>query len=149
MRVIKIRAWHEAQKKMYSPEIMGSDQLTIMPDGQGFINVSGDDTRRSEFIRTMIPLQYTGLNDKNGKEIYEGDILNFPEKSKFYQTYPNTGINLKVKVDNSNWWGIVEYLNDEVGIGTIGRFAVKGLMWKPEYCEVIGNIYENPELLGE
>lgn len=87
-----------------------------------------------------ILLQYTGLKDKNGIEIYEGDILAYTDlgevKSKFRGEAPN-----------SNWGGIVEYINDGEGVGTIGRFGVKGLMWKPQVCEVIGNIYENPELL--
>lgn len=46
-RPIKFRAWHSKHKKMFSPEEMGRDQLTIMLDGTGFINVHGGDTKLS------------------------------------------------------------------------------------------------------
>lgn len=41
-REIKCGAWNTRQKAMHSPEEMGKDQLTLSPDGRGFINVSGD-----------------------------------------------------------------------------------------------------------
>jgi uncharacterized phage protein (TIGR01671 family) len=78
-------------------------------------------------------MQYTGLKDKNGKEIYEGDILSRKK------------------------WGLGGYHEDEE------RYLVESLdyyldsgevdyhfgvhLWN-EYCEVIGNIYENPELIS-
>lgn len=68
--------------------------------------------------------QYTGLKDKNGKKIFEGDIV----KSKY-------GV-FKSKVEwNDSFCGFFPFCNNETGI-----FA--------DECEVIGNIYENKELLG-
>lgn len=76
-----------------------------------------------------IPQQCTGLKDKNGKLIYEGDIVKF--------------------IDMGNQTGIVEF------VSSCALFQVNYLTkedWafldKREY-EVIGNIYENPELLNE
>ena len=67
--------------------------------------------------------QYTGLKDKNGKKIFEGDIV----KSKY-------GV-FKSKVEwNDSFCGFLPFCNNDTGI-----FA--------DECEVIGNIYENKELL--
>jgi hypothetical protein len=68
--------------------------------------------------------QYTGLKDKNDKEIYEGDILEYDELKKYYEVMRHNG-----------------------------AYLVKGLFEKGIYYplntlgKVIGNIYENPELL--
>ena len=70
MQEIKFRAWDTKRKKMWSPEEMGKDQLTLMPDGRGFVNVSGISTRLSRFCPHLIPEQYAGL-----KNWYAGDII--------------------------------------------------------------------------
>ena len=65
-------------------------------------------------------MQFTGLLDKNGKDIYEGDILSFNSR-------PPVG---SVSFHSGSYW---------VADAVLGRASVQG--------EVIGNIYENPELL--
>ena len=74
-RVIKFRGWHETKKIMFGADQMGKDQLTISPDGRGFINVSGRNTADSVFLPYIIPMQFIGQVDKNEKEIYEDDIV--------------------------------------------------------------------------
>jgi len=75
--------------------------------------------------KRVVLMQYTGLKDKNGKEIYEGDIL--------YGTNPNGMHNCVwecVSLENFH-----HYQETEEAINEYGNI------------EVIGNIYENPELL--
>jgi hypothetical protein len=131
MREIRFRAWHTKNKKMFSAEEMAADQLTLLPTGE-FINVSSADTRLSNIIpqSAMIPMQYTGIKDSTGKDIYEGDILRHPSSNEcFAITWAPMRCGFRADYGNKGHSDI------EMQIG------IRGCAF------VIGNIHENPELL--
>ncbi|QMW06393.1 YopX family protein [Spirosoma foliorum] len=137
MRQIKFRAWHFKVGKMFSAEQMAADQLTLLTTGQ-FINVSGVHTRLSSIIPrdVMMPLEFTGLRDKNGQDIYEGDILDF-------------GSYIGAISDGTRCLHKVVYEDNQGGFRTIELISPeKGTFPMDHYCVVVGNIYENPELLN-
>ena len=89
---------------------------------------------------------YTGINDKNGNEIYKGDIVRFDEELSVVRYDEETA---RFVLDDYGIFGcLMEYGWDE-GAGGIGVVNTNGFddFNDISEIEVIGNIYENPELL--
>ena len=87
--------------------------------------------------------QYTGLTDKNGRKIFEGDILHIAKIAdgfgEYYQPPLDYPVNVVVKWDLCAWmW---ETLCDDK------RYITFPDAWCHYECEIIGNTYDNPELL--
>ena len=85
-------------------------------------------------------MQYTGLNDKNGKEIYEGDIIRVNDYRDGDRTY-------EVIFEKGCYWGNCIYTPR---ITTPQKTLLCDLdFFVHQSQEIIGNIYENPELIGD
>lgn len=123
-REIKFRCWDKYNKEMLDVEDLHWDDCTR--------EFSIRTTMYSDYfdIEDMILMQYTGLKDKNGKEIYEGDIV-------------------KIKSNPLDMIGYIIY--DEYDLAFELRDdeneSQECLWYQEQELEVIGNIYDNPELL--
>jgi len=118
MREIKFRCWDILNKEMFNVEIMDFQKRKVYRD-----TVSYREFNDVEFI------QYTGLKDKNGKEIYEGDIVILHNGK--YKVIFNTEEARFVLRDDEFEMNIPFTNNNN------------------ERMEVLGNVYENPELIKE
>lgn len=78
--------------------------------------------------------QFTGLHDRNGKEIWEGDII----KQEFWLCGRNQGTFIGQVVYRAPAFAVMFEQNFKLDLICTGR-----------YCEVIGNVFENPELLEQ
>jgi len=122
MREIKFRAWYPAGRSMLNGI---ANRCVITFEGKLLVvdNISGSYIAPQDYIL----MQYTNLKDKNG-EIYEGDVVQVLGMELVVTWYGGAGA----------WW--VNGKDDGFGKMTLSEALQKG-------GEVIGNIYENPELL--
>lgn len=135
MREIKFRAWDGTE--MYTPIIGDKGELfRSYRDVEDFNPAINDDLMR-----------YTGLKDKDGREIYEGDVLDVTTElltnlgrtrtGKMHTTYYEVLWNVEC-------WATKVLRAKTLVIGHVSN----GLKIPAGYGKVIGNIYENPELIA-
>ena len=129
MRETKFRAYHKERKEMFEIASIDFEEKKAALSN-GTIKLLNVDFKQFEL------LQYTGLKDKNGKEIYEGDIIKykFPYDRRLKHISP------------------VKFLETEASFGIKDRYGNKIPLYTisaNNYFEVIGNIYENKNLLEE
>ncbi len=135
MREIKFRVWDIAEKCM--DDLLSLNDVWV----RGIISGEQGDTYKL--------MQYAGVKDKNGKKIYEGDITEIlAEDNKMNRFIVKYGV-IQRKMASGWLVGIPSFYFDLID-GNFKAFPIvvnyKGIH-DLEIMEVIGNIYENPELL--
>lgn len=141
MNNLEFRAWLKKEKKLVKVlEIDFRNKVITYPV-------------ENELYGIVLPFddcvieQYTGLKDKNGKKIYEGDILDFTYQFGKYPPEKYRGV---VEFGNPHgfhdWGWAIRF------IGKVKPHNPDILLWiedEEAECLVVGNIHENPELLGK
>jgi uncharacterized phage protein (TIGR01671 family) len=140
MREIKFRAWQKQYNEMYQPHSgwieFHKGELSLVGFSDGDLQLRPDD---------VVLMQFTGLKDRKGREIYEGDILLIPDD---YIETVDVGVGLvpvaslpDAKIAAVSWY-------DHSWGTTLGHWYQMEDDYDMEKIEVIGNIYENPDLLS-
>ena len=128
MREIKFRAWDLKTKKMHTAE-------NINFCGRKTVTVQYNPVKKI-CLDSAILMQYTGVKDKNGVEIYDGDIIHFP-----YDWFGDSGKDFIVRWNES----CCAFVREPISGSRMWGHASREIL---SMCEVVGNIYENPELVS-
>ena len=144
MREIKFRAWDKLNKEMFNVESINFQERKVYRDIVSYRNFND--------IELM---QYTGMKDVTEKEIYEGDVVKLI----------HTGIEISADrlEDLKRFVGIIKYENGIFKIVKTEKSLIESKYFEMEQkkvseifiysklydLEVVGNIYENPELIKE
>lgn len=172
MREIKFRAWDKKRKKMWYPEnmqrgdmvdhkncgnLMSHDieQLAIGANGEIYILDECGNCEYSENIGEDYEIMwFIGMEDKNKKEIYEGDVVRWKEEGAVGEALLGQVVwgldGFVAKELNKPTW---EYLGGTFPFSRVPEFynfsEGIGREFEWDELEIIGNIWENPELLKE
>ena len=123
MRELEFRAWVFYGERLRKPRYSDDDWLCRF-----FEDCKEDDI--DENGKPQCIEQYTGLKDKNGKKIYIGDVVSEHQRDIVGE--------------------IIQKPSGEYRIAWIGVFGGESVLYDHQsLCEVIGNIHENPELIGK
>ena len=129
----KYRAWHKTWEEMGRVKRIRFDDDGIVTT----VLFKGKELGVNEKINELELMQSTGLRDKNGKEIFEGDIVTDGEFTRTIKNHQTLGFYM---LDEE---GIERFFSDSASLEDFEEDA----KIVSEILEIIGNVYENPELL--
>lgn len=137
MREIKVKFWNgEEMSRAYNIlDLLYGGVPSILAD------VNGDLDTDPKKLEKIVVIESTGLLDKNGKEIYRGDIVVVRMAEDYGGDSPNDEENV-ICTQKVEWSKVGGYFSDE----DTGEYCPP-LGSEEITCEIIGNIYENPDLL--
>ena len=144
-RPIKFRAWDKMSKNLFNVDVLewskgrkidGSDKDLIYLRGNKPQNFEIQSCAEDKIDDRFILMQFTGLYDKSGKEIYERDIIRCYSKSGDFVVYDHE---VKLLDFYREIWSNKK-LDDDIQVP-----AESGQ--RCDFVEVIGNMFENPELI--
>lgn len=127
----RFRAWDTTNKEMFKDTFAITESGQVVVVEQEYVASSPDYV----FVEHLVIMQSTGLRDKNGKEIFEGDVV------RQVRTQPTT--------ENGTITGVVTMLEGAWLIVNDNEQLASDLWSETDENEIIGNIYENREFLME
>ena len=141
-REIKFRAWDKVLGCIVHPQnvMLIEEKFSITRYTKDYIGNVGDSIETIENPKEFDIMQYTGLKDKEGKEIYEGDLVEYGiSKMVGHNKRKEMGL---VIWENDGAYFRIKNLDSDMGISFSSYFDQ---LW----TKIIGNIYENPELIDK
>lgn len=135
-RTYKFRAWHKGFKKMTPEFELGATKLFYLKSDKLTSEINDNE---------IIHMQFTGLKDSNGVEIYDGDIVKAGECTESF----SGAINPKNRMSKNKNYKVMRH--EALYFVTKGKrykkYVLCGALIHQNGLEVIGNKFENPELL--
>ena len=150
--MIKFRAWDKENDEMLFPD--DTDKVAFIIEADGIVTYDmrypGDEYSGLAYLDTIL-MQYTGFKDNNDTEIFEGDVINVhwfyadfdPVELGAFENeeYAERVVVAKEFGNLGFWW---KEADSWVDLATLAMSA----RLDEESFEILGNIYENPELLS-
>jgi len=125
----KFRAWHKELKEMSTVDAIFFAEEVLVTSGIIFPATDRQISKHEWGFKDVVLMEWTGLQDKNGKDIYAEDIIEYNDEM-YIVPHPiptsrwNEATNINLRRDNTDDWN----------------------SW-PECYEIMGNVFQNPELL--
>lgn len=146
MREIKFRAFSKELGTIHEVDLINWENGFVHLKQFAIYNEENEQALGGAMMDKLVVMQFTGLHDKNGKEIYEGDIIGtsdtykpifvvkFGEYSDCVEEYG---------YDGCGWY--LDMGKEQISLARMSHINSSG--FEVPGCEVIGNIHQNPELL--